>query len=315
MKAWVGVTDWSWYQFLASQPQLDEVNFWQPGGSRPFTRLATGELFLFKLKAPRNVIAGGGVFVHSTLLPLNLAWETFTIANGAASRAEMKRLIDSYRRERPDEEANYTIGCILLAQPFFLPPERWIQVPSDWKQTIVQGKTYDLTREPGLSLYMQLKEALEQPAAGAGSWPQLVADLPPDPRGRYGAPVFVRPRLGQGLFRTLVTDAYERRCSITNEKVLPVLEAAHIRPFSCDGPHRVDNGLLLRSDLHRLFDDGYITVTPQLRVEVSRRIHEEFDNGRAYYALHGAKLRRPARPEHAPSTEHLVWHNEHVYLG
>ena len=51
-----------------------------------------------------------------------------------------------------------------------------------------------------------------------------------------------------------MTDAYERRCAVTGEKTLPVLEAAHIRPYALLGPHRVNNGLLLRSDLHKLFD-------------------------------------------------------------
>jgi putative restriction endonuclease len=40
----------------------------------------------------------------------------------------------------------------------------------------------------------------------------------------------VQPRLGQGAFRLLVTDAYQRRCAVTGERTLPVLDAAHIRP-------------------------------------------------------------------------------------
>ena len=60
MQAYVGITDYEWYQLLASRPQLDEVNFWQPGGSRGFRALQPGELFLFKLHAPRHSIVGGG---------------------------------------------------------------------------------------------------------------------------------------------------------------------------------------------------------------------------------------------------------------
>jgi predicted restriction endonuclease len=65
-----------------------------------------------------------------------------------------------------------------------------------------------------------------------------------------------------------VTDAYGRSCAVTREHSLPVLEAAHIRPCAQAGAHDVRNGLLLRSDLHRLFDIGYVTVTPDLRLEV-----------------------------------------------
>lgn len=308
------MTDSDWYRFLAAQDGLEEVNFWQPGGTRAFTSLVPGELFLFKLKYPKNVIAGGGFFVHSTLLPISLAWETFGVANGASSREEMKQLIDANRKSAAAPSDNYTIGCILLAQPFFFPERAWISAPPDWKPNIVSGKAYDLTTEPGLSLFAQVKAALELPSRDP-TWPALARDLPADPRERFGQPVLVKPRLGQGLFRALVTDAYERKCAITGEKVLPVLEAAHIRPYRLDGPHQVDNGVLLRSDLHRLFDDGYITVTPSLRIEVSRRIHQEFDNGRAYYAFHGQPLRRPIRPELAPSVAFLAWHNEEIYHG
>ena len=60
----VGVTDWDWVQFLASQPGIDEMNFWQPSGNNVFRALPSGGLFLFKLHMPRNFIVGGGYFAH-----------------------------------------------------------------------------------------------------------------------------------------------------------------------------------------------------------------------------------------------------------
>lgn len=66
-------------------------------------------------------------------------------------------------------------------------------------------------------------------------------------------PQIVRPRLGQGAFRIVVTDTYERRCAVTGERTLPVLEAAHIKSYADGGAHDITNGLLLRSDLHTLF--------------------------------------------------------------
>jgi putative restriction endonuclease len=126
----------------------------------------------------------------------------------------------------------------------------------------------------------------------------------------------VRPRLGQGSFRVLVTEAYQRRCALTGEKTLPVLEAAHIKPYAHQGPHRIQNGLLLRSDLHILFDHGYFTITPEHRVLVSKRIREEFENGRDYYALDGNPVRvLPVLERNRPTAEFLQWHNEQVYLG
>src|SRR5688500_8059173 len=75
VKAFVGITDSDWFSFLSARPNLDEVNFWQPSGATQFRALAPGELFLFKLHAPRQFIVGGAVFAYSTILPLSLAWD------------------------------------------------------------------------------------------------------------------------------------------------------------------------------------------------------------------------------------------------
>ena len=122
-------------------------------------------------------------------------------------------------------------------------------------------------------------------------------------------------RLGQGSFRVLVTDAYKRRCAFTGSPVLHVLEAAHIKPFSEGGPHAVSNGILLRQDVHTLFDRGYVTVTPEYRVEVSRRIKEEFENGREYYSSHGKQIVLPDAPNLRPTEDFLRWHNQNVFIG
>jgi putative restriction endonuclease len=111
----------------------------------------------------------------------------------------------------------------------------------------------------------------------------------------------------------LVTDIYQRRCVVTHERTLPALEAAHIRPYGDGGGHEASNGLLLRRDIHSLFDAGDVTVTPDLHFEVSNRIGEEFENGRHYYELHGSKIVPPTRTDHHPDPDALAWHNEHCF--
>jgi putative restriction endonuclease len=106
--------------------------------------------------------------------------------------------------------------------------------------------------------------------------PPLAAEAP-----RWSDPIPTRRRLGQGTFRAAVTDAYDRACAVTQEHSLPVLEAAHIRPYSEGGEHVLNNGLLLRSDLHRLFDRGYVGVDRDQRLMVSDRL-------RADWACHDA---------------------------
>jgi|HubBroStandDraft_6_1064221.scaffolds.fasta_scaffold1813619_1 hypothetical protein len=56
----------------------------------------------------------------------------------------------------------------------------------------------------------------------------------------------------------VLVNIYRRRCVVTHERTLPALEAAHIRPYGEGGEHEPSNGLLLRRDLHSLFDAGYV---------------------------------------------------------
>jgi putative restriction endonuclease len=79
------------------------------------------------------------------------------------------------------------------------------------------------------------------------------------------------------------------------------------------GPHALSNGVLLRQDVHTLFDRGYLTITPEHKIEVSNRIKEEFDNGKEYYALHGSEVWLPKETRLRPGGEYLSWHNENVY--
>lgn len=306
MKIWVGITDKNWFRSLR-EARVDEVNFWQPSGSREFRAIQPGEPFLFKLHSPDNFIVGGGYFVRYSALPSSLAWDAFGQKNGVSTLDELIARVRRYRRS--EDSLDPVIGCNVLAEPFFLPDSAWIPAPANWAPNIVQGKTFDTAAEDGQALWRAVQAALSR---------QRVADVAPDgepaPGARYGSDYLTRGRLGQGAFRVLVTDAYQRRCAVTGEKTLPVLEAAHIKPYALQGPHRVSNGLLLRSDLHKLFDLGYVTVTPDLRLEVSRRLRAEWQNGREYYAHHGQPLRiQPVDPINRPNAEFLAWHNENRF--
>lgn len=305
VKIVVAVTDGDWFDHLRRQPNLTEVNFWSPS-PKSFRALQPGELFLFKLHAPTNMIVGGGVYASSTIMPLALAWEAFGIANGVASLAEMRSRILRYRKLPPSTIGSIEIGCRILTQPFFLPRELWLPPPASWSKNIVSFTTYDTDSQEGLELWQGVQGA-------TNTLPQNVGFA--EPSSRYGEPTLIRPRLGQGAFRLVVTQVYERRCAVTKERTLPALEAAHIRPFADGGEHSPTNGILMRRDIHSLFDQGYVTITPEHRFEVSRRIREEFENGRHYYELHGSEIRSPLAKHERPDAALLRWHNENRYLG
>ena len=302
MRFFVAVTENDWYSQLAEK-RPDEVNFWRPSGAG-FQALEVGGLFLFKLHSPLNFIAGGGFFLRYSKLPVSLTWDAFGWKNGVRT---VEALLERIRKlnKRATAEPDPEIGNIILTEPFFLPREKWIPLPANYPMNAVQGKGYDSADPDGAEIWLQVMDAL------AGDR-LLVAK---EESSRYGE-ALVRRRLGQGGFRVEVTEVYQRRCAISGERTLPVLQAAHIRPFSKEGPNLVSNGLCLRADMHLLFDQGLLTVTPEYRVEVSPKIKERYENGRDYYAHHGQELQvLPASAEDLPAPEFLSWHNENVFVA
>jgi putative restriction endonuclease len=314
MKFYLGVTNNNWFNFL-SEINPEDVNFWQPGGKANFRVLMPGAPFLFKLKSPLNAIGGIGFFSSHTFLPIAIAWDTFGNRNGCDSFPEFLRMIRAYRSDK--DNLNPTIGCIVLTNPIFFKKEDWIQTPPDWEKSIVQGKKYFTEDIIGNTIWNKVETLLQKylyATAIEESKSQLILEEPESPQ--YGQSVLTKVRLGQGAFRVLVTDAYYRKCSITGEKTLPVLEAAHIKPFNESGPNFISNGILVRSDIHKLFDSGYLTITKDYKIEVSKRIKEEFENGREYYQYHGKDLQYlPFREADRPNSKYIDYHNENVYKG
>lgn len=121
----------------------------------------------------------------------------------------------------------------------------------------------------------------------------------------------IAERRGQKAFRDKLRAAYGNRCSISNCDVLDVLEAAHISPYRGPETNSVTNGLLLRADLHTLFDCGLITVDPEtLRVDVAQRLRKS-----DYGCWHGSAVRIPdasaCRPSKAALEAHFQAHRAH----
>jgi len=130
--------------------------------------------------------------------------------------------------------------------------------------------------------------------------------LPPldsDHDARVWTMTAIAQRQGQGAFRAQILDAYGQRCAISGCNAIAVLEAAHILPYRGEHTHRVDNGLLLRSDLHTLFDLGLLWITDQHEVAIAPSLR-----GTEYEALAGQTLRLPERVEHHPNPAHLAKH-------
>ncbi len=238
VRGYVATTDYDWFRFLRARQPLDEVNFWQPsahGFNSP-----PGTPFFFKLKAPHNVIGGFGIFARYEPATTRLAWEAFGEKNGAASHEAMAGRVARYAEGAA--RSQHRVGCIMVAEPIFFSDDDCVAQPRDWHRNVVSGAGYDLAEGEGLRIWT---ECMERAALlRAQPRPSMVAEAETP---RYGTAQLVRPRLGQGTFRVAVTGAYGGACAVSGEHSLPVLEAAHIRPYAASGSHDVVNGLLLVS--------------------------------------------------------------------
>jgi hypothetical protein len=113
----------------------------------------------------------------------------------------------------------------------------------------------------------------------------------------------VQSRLGQGDFRQSLLRAYNNRCAVTDCNIETVLQAAHIRSVGDGGTHAVTNGLLLRADIHNLFDRGLIWIDSKLIVRVAQRIDDP-----DYRRYHGVPLHVPSASSDRPSKAALQRH-------
>ena len=314
LRGWFGPADRGWFDFLRAMPNLDEVNFWVPSGKLPFKRVVPiGAPFFFKLKSPYNAIGGFGYYAHGSVLPLHLAWDAFEEKNGAPDYDSLYQLIAPYRKDvdRSTFHPKIDIGCLMISSPVFFEDDQFIPQPRNWPSAAVQGTSIDLTEGEGLRVWSECQLRVAGRPAGS-----RVSDAAMEnPGERFGARIQVTPRLGQGTFRVALLDAYGRRCAVTTEHSLPVLDAAHIRPYSKGGPHSLSNGLVLRTDIHRLYDLGYVGVDPRGRFQVSSRLRGDWENGKVYYENQGRELVLPKRDAWRPDAKALEWHMDEVFLG
>jgi putative restriction endonuclease len=310
MRGFVAPTDHGWYQFLRARPEITEVNFWRPGAVQ-FRAVPPGSPFFFKLKRPHNAIGGFGLFARAERLPVWQAWDVFGQANGTRDEHELLLRLDRLGGSGGRGLGRTRmVGCIAVTEPVLFAPDEWVAVPSDWSRNIVSGRVEDLSGGEGLRMWTECLERATARTDVATDWAEEAMSAQ-----RAGRPVLITPRLGQSSFRLAVLDAYGQRCAVTTEHSLPVIDAAHIRPWAAGGTHSIPNGIPLRRDLHRLFDLGYVTIRPNMRFAVSRRLRDDYANGRVYYELDGREIRHPESDAQRPDAEALSWHESEVFLG
>lgn len=312
MDAYIGVTDIDWYLQLSSRSlQHDEVNFWFPSSRQGFKALAPGQPFIFKTHVDHNRpllsnrLVGVGLFSGFARIRTSEAWEWFGLQNGVHSEVELRRRVEYYRRIPIGPTDDPEIGAVMLNSVVFFSTAETIDAPKDFAPNIVRGRRYSLlavgSAHSAVEAVFRHRAAKESDAVIA---PRTLGDS-----------ALTIPRIGQQAFKAVIAENYHHRCAITGDRVRPVLEAAHILPVERGGQHRRDNGLLLRSDVHTLFDRGYLGVTEGYRLRVSPALRNEFGNGDWFYSHEGMTVALPDDRRDRPNRDFLEWHNEEVFKG
>jgi putative restriction endonuclease len=314
MQPFIALTDKAWFDFLAARAggtTLDEVNFWSPMSPRRMKKFALGEPIFFRLKSPHKAITGYGFFAHFCTLSLRDAWDFFGWKNGDPDEMRFLSRIGGYRKTNPftpGQEAA-PLGCTVLRHARFWPEDRWLEWGDarGWKNNVVRGAT---ETDPHRADRLMAEIAADRQTA-----PEDLIDIfePVEADERILITSRQVQREGQGTFRARLLDAYGRRCAITGERTELVLDAAHIQPYLGPRSNHIQNGLLLTKEFHTLFDNGYVTVSPEHSIMVSPRLRQEWHNGKRYYEFDGAPLRPPVDLPAAPSPAALAWHRERVF--
>lgn len=316
-EAFVALTDKEWFDFLAARTenrQVDEVNFWQPKATTPLRKMSPGEPVFFRLKKPDYAIAGYGFFAHFQVLDLDLAWQTFGEKNGDPTRERFFERIGKYRGIdllHPTSRRD-PIGCTVLRDATFWPADRWIPWAESrgWPPNVVQGRTERDPKNAAILMdAIRADHAQPPPELANDNFQLLLAD---ERTWSYRGQAV---REGQGTFRVRLLQAYGQ-CAITGEHTQIVLDGAHIQPYLGPRSNHPQNGVLLTKEFHALFDAGYVTITPDLRVRVSERLRLDWKNGHRYYPFHDRPLAVvPTDNALKPSGEALEWHGKHKFLA
>lgn len=128
-----------------------------------------------------------------------------------------------------------------------------------------------------------------------------------DAREKVSATIIRRQQ--QDRFREKLLCAYDERCAVTNVGICEVLQAAHIVSYRGARSQKTRNGILLRSDIHLLYDSNLLTITPEdYRIKISRRLE-----GSIYEELEDKRIRLPEDKTLRPQDELLEVHSKEFW--
>ena len=291
----IAPTDLNWFQQLRTEGLKGKViNFWTPTPWN-ISRLQKGNKLFFMLKSPIRKIGGYGKFVEYKNMKASEAWKFYGRDNGVEDLTKLIARTSEYASKHSKNPIlpNPEIGCILLAEPVFFDNDNFVSDKSlgvnfpnqvvkikyfDEKEKIVIKKT-DIKVHSNFDLVDSSKSKIKQ--------------------------LTQKERKGQASFRKNILHIYNGACAVTGIKQKEVLEAAHIQTYINEESNHIQNGICLRVDIHKLFDNGLLSIDSNHRVVISSLLETT-----AYKKIKGKKIKLPKNKLHYPSDEALSYHNK-----
>ena len=297
----VAPTDLDWFSQLRREGiKGDVINFWTPTPWN-INRLEVNSKLYFMLKSPVRKIGGYGKFVEYKNMKASEAWKIYGRDNGVENLSQLVSRTDLYKSRHsvkkpllPDPE----IGCILLKDPEFYENE---DLQSD--------KTFGINfpKQIVKLKYFRAKEKYTRVEKDREIVVKKSFELIDSSKSKRKQ-LTQKERKGQAAFRRDILKLYENSCAVTEISQKEVLEAAHIQGYVNEESNNVQNGICLRVDIHKLFDNGLISIGNDYKVIISSMLKST-----EYEKFNGKKIRLPNNRSHHPSLEALANHNKEVF--
>ena len=223
-------------------------------------------------------------------MSVNDAWNKYGFKNGCTSKQELIDRLDKYKASNSSDERSVTdseIGCIVLTNAVYFDDDKFLDLDNyeiDFSRFIVKIKYYNEIDPLEIVIQSTVNDF----------------ELLPTTLEKLKKSRLLTERKGQGNFRAIITTAYSNKCCITNETTPELLEAAHIQPYFDENSNHVKNGLLLRLDLHKLYDNGLLYIDETFKIHISPEVKSEY-----YQELNGLTIRLPENNNLHPSIEAL----------
>ncbi len=300
-----------WYSIVKKEyisAGSSATNFWTIKTDDPapeLVNLKAGTLVIYVMElGDRFYIVGGGYFVRWGELSLADAWERFGVRNGSSSYEDMTAEVI-----RQGGSADSTLISTMLFGTFIFSRDEALGMPDEFKSEFSGEKSrFLLSLNEPLGRYLERLVRDKRAALNSNEYSS-------DWRGIY---YLAAKRLDHGEidgFYAAVMAAYDFKCAVTGSTAIPLLDVANIQPCYSNTFQSVQNGILMRCDLHRLFSEGFMTLRYEGDKSIVIMVSPSIKTLGAgeYMKFDGKKLHLPKDKSVWPKREYLEWHQHKCF--